>query len=404
MALEERFARARQTEEWGSWQPDYQEPRNPKTHPGSPAFSRQRSAHADRIVPGDWLAAWRQKNERRNMGLIDPRFSLRKVLAKLKGWRPVLWAEGSTHHFSGQAQALDYQGAFQAAHVGLDLHSSKKTLIGASVMRGYSTMDYSNGQGLDGSTTATLYTVHPYLHFQAHDRITVWTAGGLGFAPLTLQELDRDHDLSGSARMAAGGVRILAKNWDRRELAIRTDTDIAWIGARLPAESVTLGGHAGRIRFLAELTQTLRLYGQTLIATGEAGGRFDHGAAHRGAGAETAGRLSWRNPKKGLDLSAHGQTLLWQASGFRSWGAGVQASWDPGAEKRGLVVRFASGRGPRGGKTRLFQEPIDRLLQPGDALDTELELGYGTGVGSRLLTLTFRLRGVTGWTAAVDLR
>ena len=404
MALEERFARARQTEEWGSWQPDYQEPRNPKTHPGSPAFSRQRSAHADRIVPGDWLAAWRQKNERRNMGLIDPRFSLRKVLAKLKGWRPVLWAEGSTHHFSGQAQALDYQGAFQAAHVGLDLHSSKKTLIGASVMRGYSTMDYSNGQGLDGSTTATLYTIHPYLHFQAHDRVTVWTAGGLGFAPLTLQELDRDHDLSGSARMAAGGVRILAKNWDRRELAIRTDTDIAWIGARLPAESVTLGGHAGRIRFLAELTQTLRLYGQTLIATGEAGGRFDHGAAHRGAGAETAGRLSWRNPKKGLDLSAHGQTLLWQASGFRIWGAGVQASWDPGAEKRGLVVRFASGRGPRGGKTRLFQEPIDRLLQPGGALDTELELGYGTGVGSRLLTLTFRLRGVTGWTAAVDLR
>ena len=404
MALEERFARARQTEEWGNWQPDYQEPRNPKTHPGSPAFSRQRSAHADRIVPGDWLAAWRQKNERRNMGLIDPRFSLRKVLAKLKGWRPVLWAEGSTHHFSGQAQALDYQGAFQAAHVGLDLHSSKNTLIGASVMRGYSTIDYSNGQGLDGSTTATLYTVHPYLHFQAHDRITVWTAGGLGFAPLTLQELDRDHDLSGSARMAAGGVRILAKNWDRRELAIRTDTDIAWIGAHLPAESVTLGGHAGRIRFLTELTQTLRLYGQTLIATGEAGGRFDHGAAHRGAGAETAGRLSWRNPKKGLDLSAHGQTLLWQASGFRSWGAGVQASWDPGAEKRGLVVRFASGRGPRGGKTRLFQEPIDRLLQPGAALDTELELGYGTGVGSRLLTLTFRLRGVTGWTAAVDLR
>ena len=321
MALEERFARARQTEEWGSWQPEYQEPRKPDTPPQSPAFSRQRSDHADRIVPGDWLAAWRQKNERRNMGLIEPRFSLRKVLEKLKGWRPVLWAEGSTHHFSGQAQALDYQGAFQAAHVGLDLHSSKNTLIGASVMRGYSTMDYSNGQGLDGSTTATLYTIHPYLHFQAHDRLTVWTAGGLGFAPLTLHELDRDHDLSGSARMAAGGVRILAKNWDSRELAIRTDTDIAWIGARLPTESVTLGGRAGRIRFLAELTQTLRLYGQTLIATGEAGGRFDHGAAHQGAGAETAGRLTWRNPKKGLDLSAHGQTLLWQASGFRSWGA-----------------------------------------------------------------------------------
>ena len=403
-ALEERFARTRQTEEWGSWQPDYQEPPTANDGPHSPALFPQPSDHADRIIPGNWLAAWRQKNERRNMGLIEPRLSLRKVLAKLKGWRPVLWAEGSTHHFSGHAQALDYQGAFQAAHVGLDLHSGKRTLIGASVMRGHSTMDYSNGQGLDGSTAATLYTIHPYLHFEARDRVTVWTIGGLGFAPLSLQELDRHHDLSGSARMAAGGVRIQAKNWRRRELAIRSDADIAWIGAQLPAESVTLGGHAGRVRLLAELTQTLRVFGQDLIAAGEAGGRLDRGGAHHGAGAEAGGRISWRKPERGLDFSAHGSTLLWHQSTFRLWGAGFQASWDPGAEKRGLVLRFASGRGPRGGKTRLFQETVDRLLHPADNLDSELEVGYGTGVGTRLLTLTFRLRGVTGWTAAVDLR
>ena len=403
-ALEERFARTRQTEEWGSWQPDYQEPPALNDRPHSPSLFPQPSDHADRIIPGNWLAAWRQKNERRNMGLIEPRLSLRKVLAKLKGWRPVLWAEGSTHHFSGHAQALDYQGVFQAAHLGLDLHSGKRTLIGASVMRAHSTMDYSNGQGLDGSTAATLYTIHPYLHFEARDRVTVWTIGGLGFAPLSLQELDRHHDLSGSARMAAGGVRIQAKNWARRELAIRSDADIAWIGAQLPAESVTLGGHAGRVRILAELTQTLRVFGQDLIAAGEAGGRLDRGGAHHGAGAEAGGRISWRKPERGLDFSAHGSTLLWHQSAFRIWGAGLQASWDPGAEKRGLVLRFASGRGPRGGKTRLFQETVDRLLHPADNLDSELEVGYGTGVGARLLTLTFRLRRLSGWTAVVDIR
>ena len=403
-ALEERFARTRQTEHWGSWQPDYQDPPASTTGRRSTASLFPSADHADRIIPGDWLAAWRQKNERRNMGLIEPRLSLRKVLAKLKGWRPVLWAEGSTHHFSGHAQSLDYRGGFQAAHAGLDLHSGKRTLIGASVMRGRSTMDYSNGRGLDGSTTATLYTIHPYLHFQPRDRVTVWTIGGVGFAPLSLQELDRDHDLSGSARMAAGGVRIQAKNWQARELAVRSDADIAWIGANLPAESVTLGGHAGRVRFLAELTQTFRLFGQTLIAAGEAGGRLDRGGGHRGLGAEAGGRVSWRKPEKGLDFSAHGTSLLWHQSPFRIWGAGIQASWDPGAEKRGLVLRFASGRGPRGGKTRLFHEAADRLLGPSDNLDSELELGYGTGVWTRLLTLTFRLRGLSGWTAAVDLR
>ena len=403
-ALEERFARTRQTEQWGRWQPDYQEP--PDSHSGrrSAASLPRSGGHADRLIPGDWLAAWRQKNERRNMGLVEPRLSLRKVLARLKGWRPVLWAEGSTHHFSGHARSLDYHGGFQAAHVGLDLHSGKRTLIGTSVMRGRSTMDYSNGQGLDGSTTATLYTIHPYLHFEAHERVTVWTIGGVGFAPLRLQELDRDHDLPGAARMAAGGVRIRAGNWGSRELAIRSDADVAWIGAKLPAESVTLGGHAARLRFLAELTQPFRVFGQDLIAAGEAGGRLDRGGGHRGLGAEAGGRVSWRKPERGLDFSAHGTSLLWHQSPFRIWGAGIQASWDPGAEKRGLVLRFASGRGPRGGRTRLFQQPVDRLFAPGDALDSELELGYGTGVGARLLTLTFRLRGLSGWTAAVDLR
>ena len=404
-ALEERFARSRQTGQWGGWQPGYQEPpapagsdRNAIAPRGPPASA------AEPIIPGDWLAAWRQKKERRNMGLIEPRLSLRKVLTKLKGWRPVVWAEGSTHHFSGALDSLDYRGGFQAAHLGLDLHSGKKTLIGASVMGGRSTMDYSNGQGLDGSTTATLYTIHPYLHFQAHDRVTVWTIGGLGLAPLNFEELDRDHDLSGAARMAAAGVRIRAKDWEGRELAIRGDGDIAWIGARLPAESVTLGGHAGRVRLLAELTQSFRLFGQDLVATGEVGARLDRGGGHRGGGAEAGGRLSWRKPEKGLDLSVHGTSLLWHQSPFRIWGGGIQAGWDPGAEKRGLVLRFAAGRGPRGGKIRLFQESIDHFIQPADILDSEIDLGYGTGFGIRLLTLTFRLRDFTGWTIALDMR
>jgi len=402
--LEERFGRARQTEEWGGWQPDYQEPSPPLvTTLASTAFSSA-PGHPDHIVPGDWLASWRRQNERRNMGVIQPRLSLSKLLAKIKGWRPVLWAEGNTHHFSGNLRALDYQGGFQAAHVGLDLHSGKTTLLGASLMRGRSLIDYSDGETLNGKTQATLYSVHPYLHVQANQRIALWALGGFATGPVTVRELDRDHELRSFGRLAGGGARFLAKRWERRELAVRTDGDLAWIGADLKEASATIGGLAGRLRLLAELTQTFGLFGQTLIATGETGARLDRGAAHRGDALEAAGRISWRKPEKGLDFSAHGQSLLWHQSSFRIWGAGIQAGWDPGAEKRGLVVRFASGRGPRGGKTRLFQEPVQQLLSPGDALTTELELGYGTGVGARVLTLTFRLRGLSGWTAAVDLR
>ncbi len=402
--LEERFSRARQTEEWVGWQTAPREPSPPVSPLPATTRLKSPSSLADRVIPGDWLASWRQRNERRNMGMIRPRLSLGKLLAKIRGWRPVLWAEGNTHHFSGNLRTLDYQGGFQAAHVGLDLHSGKKTLLGASLMRGQSLIDYSDGAALDGETRATLYSVHPYLHVRATDRIALWALGGFAAGPVAVRELDRDHELRSIGRLAGGGARFLAKSWKGRELAVRTDADAAWVGADLEEASAAIGGLAGRVRLLAEMVQTLRLFGQTLMATGEAGGRVDRGAAHRGAALEAAGRISWRKPEVGLDISAHGRSLLRHQSSFRMWGAGLQAGWDPGAEKRGLVVRFASGRGPRGGKTRLFHESIDRLHHGGDGLDTELELGYGTGLGARVLTLTFRLQGLSGWTAAVDLR
>ena len=402
--LEERFSRARQTAEWVGWQPDYQEFSRPVSPLPATTRLRSPSSLADRVIPGDWLASWRRRNERRNMGMIRPRLSLGKLLAKIRGWRPVLWAEGNTRHFSGNLGAFDYQGGFQAAHVGLDLHSGRKTLLGASLMRGQSLIDYSDGAALEGETRAILYSVHPYLHVQATDRIALWALGGFATGPVAVRELDRDHELRSTGRLAGGGARFLAKSWEGRQLALRTDADAAWIGADLEEASAAVGGLAGRVRLLAEMTQTLRPFGQTLVATGEAGGRVDRGAAHRGAALEAASRISWRKPEVGLDISAHGRSLLWHQSSFRMWGAGLQAGWDPGAEKRGLVVRFASGRGPRGGKTRLFHQSVDRLHHGGAGLHTELELGYGTGLGARVLTLTFRLRGLSGWTAAVDLR
>ena len=405
MTLEERFARARQTKELGGWQPDYTPPSTDTSQHTTRQVAGASHFPAETIIPGDWLAAWRQKNERRNMGLIQPRLSLKQILAKLKGWRPVLWAEGTTHHFSGNLRSIDYRGGFQAAHVGLDLYSNKKTLVGTSLMRGSSLLDYSNNSGLDGSTESTLYSVHPYLHYQMQDNLSLWAIGGFGRGPINMRELDRDHSLAAFGRMAAGGARILAKKWEGRELAVRTDGDLAWIGTDLEEDDVALGAFAGRVRLLAEVTQRLRLFGQDLIATGEAGGRFDRGAAHHGSGAETAGRLSWRNTKKGLDLSIHGQSLLWHQSPFRISGAGIQAGWDPGADDRGLILRFASGHGPRGGRTRVFQETIDRFAgaQP-HRLNTELEAAYGRDFAGQLFTVTVRLRGTATWAVAVAIR
>ncbi len=54
-ALEERFARTRQTEEWGSWQPDYREPPGPTTRapihrPSFPTRRSCRSHHSRRLA------------------------------------------------------------------------------------------------------------------------------------------------------------------------------------------------------------------------------------------------------------------------------------------------------------------------------------------------------------------
>ena len=371
-AIEARFDRHRQTEE-GWWMPTYYEP-----EPGAEGWS---------ALPGPFggIGSWR---ERRNMGLIRPRLSLNKVLKSLKGWRPVLWSQLDTQHFS--SPLWDHQGNMNAVHFGLDVHSGKRTLLGVSLMRGKSEVRYAAADDIQGETRSTLYSFHPYLHFQAHERFSLWTLGGVGRGPVTASELDRKHNLQSSGKLIAGGVRALAHTWGDRELGVRADANLAGVNADLPDETIQVGGYASRVRVLAEVTQTLKLGKQSLHLSGEAGGRLDRGQAERGGGLETGARVSWRNPRLGLDLTAHGNTLLWHQADYQSWGAGVQASWDSGADRRGWIVTLASSRGQGSGRTTAFERTLS--INSMNRFEQALEVSYGRDLWSGLLTATIRLR------------
>ena len=115
--------------------------------------------------------------------------------------------------------------------------------------------------------------------------------------------------------------------------------------------------------------------GRSLSLQGEAGGRFDRGAADLGAGLETGFRLGYLDANQGLDVGVQGRVLLVHESDYRDWGVGVQASFDPGKKQRGFRASATTSWGRDGGGRTTLWDNADAVLR---------RSGMGaTGLGSR---------------------
>ena len=135
----------------------------------------------------------------------------------------------------------------------------------------------------------------------------------------------------------------------------------------------------------------------------EIGGRLDRGEAVHGAAMEAGLRLGFIDTPTGLDLSLQGRMLLFHDGGYRDWGAGLQASWDPGNKRRGLRMSAASSHGQNGraGAT-LWDDSYAYAFGQGRSLPVnpvplnriDSEAAYGMEVlqGRGLLTPFSRLR------------
>ncbi len=301
-------------------------------------------------------------------------------------WAPVLWGQGDMQHFNGDLERLgmDYRGGLDAAHVGLDLYADERLLAGLSFMRSWGDLDYSD-DGTDGLLRSRMDTAHPYLYWQPNERVSVWGVGGFGAGDVGLEELGRAHDFDADFRMFAGGVRALLSRRGNSEWGLRADALSTRLATDAAADIAGVSGDARRGRLMLEWVRDESLAaGRSLSLKLEAGARFDGGDADRGAGMETGFRVAYLDANRGLDVSLHGRVLLVHESGYRDWGAGVQASWDPGLKQRGFRASVTSSWGRDGdGRTTLWDNA--------DAVTRPLQAG-ALGQGSR-----FRMESELAW-------
>ena len=266
-------------------------------------------------------------------------------------WQPVLWGHGDFQHFSGTSSLVDFRGRLSATHVGMDLLSNRHVLTGLSFARSWGAMGYSDDR--EGQLAASFNTFHPYLYWQPHRRLSLWGIGGMGRGSVDLRDPRLAHVFNSEFRMWAGGLRSVLTKPGKNELGFRLDGFMSNIAID-PVEQIReVFGRASRARAMLEAVHQRGGRKRSFSLKGEIGGRLDRGEAVHGAAMEAGLRLGFIDTPTGLDLSLQGRMLLFHDGGYRDWGAGLQASWDPGNKRRGLRMSAASSHGQngRGGAT-----------------------------------------------------
>ena len=316
-------------------------------------------------------------------------------------WQPVLWGQGDFQHFNGTSSLVDFRGRLSATHVGMDLLSNRHVLTGLSFARSWGAMGYSDDR--EGRLAASFNTFHPYLYWQPHHRLSLWGIGGMGRGSVDIRDPRLAHVFNSEFRMWAGGLRSVLTKPGKNELGFRLDGFMSNIAID-PLEQIReVFGRASRARAMLEAVHQRGGRKRSFRLKSEIGGRLDRGEAVHGAAMEAGLRLGFIDTPTGLDLSLQGRMLLFHDGGYRDWGAGLQASWDPGNKRRGLRMSAASSHGQNGraGAT-LWDDSYAYAFGQGRSLpgnpvplnriDSEAAYGMEVLQGRGLLTPFSRLR------------
>ena len=319
------------------------------------------------------------------------------------------WGGAAASGFDGEADGLIVDGDVTTFTFGADAARGRwlggVALAHSTGEGGFRDHDDSGnpnhpGRGT-GTLESTLTSVHPYLRFEASERLSLWGILGYGTGDLTLMvdaagdTLRKTWKTDTSMWMTAAGARgvvLSAADHDGFELAARGEARLVGMNS----EAVTGAAGAGplsatesqtsRVRFLLEGSHGIELAGgQSLRPSLEVGLRHDGGDAETGAGIELGAGVRYAAPALGLTVEGKARGLLaHEDTDYREWGASGSVRIDPGAAGRGLSLTLTPAWGAdSGGAERLWSARDARGLAANDAFEPagrlDAEVGYGLG-------------------------
>ena len=304
------------------------------------------------------------------------------------------WGRASASHFDGETDGLSVDGEVTTFTLGGDA-AWGRWLGGVAVSLsegegGFSDHDESRGAG---ALESSLTSVHPYLRYEASERLSVWGILGYGTGDLTLKVDDKETWTTDTTmEMAAAGARsvlLSAAESGGVEMAVRTDAQLV----RMTSDAATgsdggnlaaTEGDTSRVRVMLEGSRAFELEGGgALTPSLELGLRHDGGDAETGTGIEVGGGLSYTNPASGITVDARVRGLAaHEDTDYSEWGASGSVRIEPDASGRGLSLTLAPSWGAdSGGAEQLWSAGDARGLVPEGTVDPanrlEAELGYG---------------------------
>ena len=314
------------------------------------------------------------------------------------GTRWTAWGRADSSRFDGTADRLALDGDVTTLTLGTDA-AWNRWLTGAAIglsegEGGFRRLEGASGQNGRGAgvVESRLTSIHPYLRYQASDRLSLWGMLGYGSGDLTLEADGSGRWSTDTAmQMAAAGTRsvlVSAAEAGDLELAVRADAMLV----RMRSDAAT--GEAGnlaatdsdasRLRVVLEGAQSVALGdGRTLTPSLEAGIRHDSGDAETGTGIEIGGGLRLADPDLGLTVDAKARGLVAHEDGdYAEWGASGSVRVDPGASGQGLSLALTPAWGAdSGGSERLWSIESARSLSAGEQgkpdVRFDAEAGYG---------------------------
>ena len=297
------------------------------------------------------------------------------------------WGRVASSSLEGSDNGLSLEGTVTTATLGVD-GAWRRWVVGIALA-------YSKGDGsyaleaLDtGSMDSSLTTIHPYVSYEASDRVRIWGMVGYGSGTLRLmggESISTDLDMA----MGALGIRgeLLDPMRSRSGMGLAVRSDASWTGTSAsPVDGRLTAAEAStnRLRVVLEVSRPLTLAeGRTFTPVVELGLRHDGGDADTGSGVEVGGRLNYAS-SWGLSAEISLRALLaHEASDYREWGAGGMIRFAPGRQGLGLTASLRPAWGTaQTGPGRLWNGADTRSLAVDAAphapeSHVDAELGYG---------------------------
>ena len=359
-----------------------------RAHHGIASRGLSRPILTNRLARGeqDSPGAYREMTMSQLLSGASFHLASTKEAAEAAGSRWSIWGRGAQSSFEGGGEAA-IEGDVTTAMLGVD-YEKGRLLAGVALSRASGDGGFQNGE-----LEATLTSIHPYLRYEASERLSMWGVLGMGQGEMTLEESDQKHETDIDMRMGAFGIRGALTKVGGFDLAVKSDVLLTQMDSDAKDGLEAISAESSRLRVMLEASRKVAMEGGgTIRPSVEAGLRHDGGDVDEGLGVEVGGRLRFTSPSMGLTIEVNARGLVThEESDVSDWGVGGMIRIAPGKSGRGLALTVRPEVGETAGSaarlwgikdaSRLAKEEIEDLDPR-----VRAEVGYGLDAWGGLLT------------------